>query len=71
MDTLKDRWYEALVNDDGETYFVNQYGTDDQGDTRRDTIADGLTQRDAVRLAEIMDEAAAIIAKSTFADLDL
>ena len=37
-------------NDD-QSYYINVYGKDEAGITRRETLADNLTEREALQLA--------------------
>lgn len=48
-------WFGVRQNDHGETWYVNGYWTDDQGTTRRVTIADALPLAFAQQLLQALN----------------
>ena len=54
---LKDKWAAWLVSDNAaEGAFVNLYGTDEQGTTRRETVAELLNESEAIQLTTIINQ---------------
>lgn len=47
--------YSASLNEDGKTYYINRYFKDEYGDTRKQTVYDGLTEKETVRLIDTLE----------------